>query len=212
MTIEEFRQHKAYLYAIDVTEGNVVAPKYIKKECKRFLEMVDNPNSKFYQKYFIDLDMVFKIDGIIRLMNFSTGEFAGQPCYEYIQPFQWYILMNIYAIKLRSNPKKRRYEKACIYISRKNAKTWLVSAFMILALLFEPDYAQLVASANTRDQAKILFNEIKKTLEVSPLLAKFFKILSNNITCTLNNNYLFPIAAEARTTDGMLVSVGCVNI
>lgn len=90
-------------------------------------------------------------------------------------------------------------------------KTWLVSAFMILALLFEPDYAQLVAAANTRDQAKILFNEIKKTLEVSPLLARFFKILSNNITCTLNNNYLFPIAAEARTTDGMLVSVGCVN-
>lgn len=83
--------------------------------------------------------------------------------------------------------------------------------FMLLALLFEPDYAQLVAAANTREQAKILFNEIKKTLEVSPGLNKHFKILSGSITCKRNNNYLFPVAAEARTLDGMLVSVGCVD-
>ena len=90
-------------------------------------------------------------------------------------------------------------------------KTWLVSMFMILALIFEPDYAQLCAAANTRDQAKILFNEIKKTIEVSPKLQKYFKILSGSITCKMNNNNLFPVAAEARTLDGMLVSVGCVN-
>lgn len=93
----------------------------------------------------------------------------------------------------------------------KNAKTWLVSMFMLLAMFLEPDYAQLVAAANTRDQAKILFNEIKKTLEVSPQLAKRFKVLSSNITNIANGNFLFPIAAEARTTDGMLVSVGCVD-
>lgn len=82
---------------------------------------------------------------------------------------------------------------------------------MILALMFEPDYAQLVAAANKRDQAKILFDEIKKILEVSPHLAKHFKIMSNKIICKLNNNTLFPIAADARTTDGMLVSVGCCD-
>lgn len=211
MTIEEFRQHKGYLYAKDIVDGRIVTSKYLKKEALRFIDMIDNEESRLHKLYFIDLDMVYKIDGIIKLMNFSTGEYAGKECYSYIQPFQWYILFNIYAVKLRSNPNKRRFEKACIFVSRKNAKTWLVSTFMILALLFEPDYAQLVAAANTRDQAKILFNEIKKTLEVSPYLAKFFKILSNNITCKLNNNYLFPIAAEARTTDGLLVSVGCVD-
>lgn len=83
--------------------------------------------------------------------------------------------------------------------------------FMILGLIFEPDYAQLCASANTRDQATILFNEIKKTLEVSPRLQKYFKILSNKITCKMNNNTLFAIAGDARTTDGMLISLGCVD-
>lgn len=208
---DELRKHKCYQYAKDVIEGNIVTGKYIKLECQRFLDMIDNPNSRLYQTYFVDMKVVKFIDVVASLTNFSTGEFAGKSCYDYIAGFQWYILINIYCVKLRSNPKKRRFEKACVFISRKNAKTWIVSMFMILALFLEPDYAQLVASANTRDQAKILFNEIKKTLEVSPGLKKYFKILSNSITNINNNNYLFPVAAEARTLDGMLVSVGCVD-
>lgn len=211
MTIDDFRQHPAYLYAKDIAEGKIVAGRYIIKECKRFLQMIDNTESRYYKKYFVDLATVEKINVIIGLTNFATGEFAGQPCIDHISGFQWYILINIFAIKHRGNPKKRRYEKACVFIARKNAKTWLVAQFMILGLLFEPNYAQLVAAANTRDQAKILFGEIRKTLEVSPGLAKVFKMTNSKIVCTLNNNTLFPIAAEARTTDGMLVSVGCVD-
>ncbi len=202
---------KAYLYAKSIVNEETLASKYIIKACKHFLEMVDNKDSKYYKRYFVDYNIVKKIDNIVKLTKFSTGEYAGQDCYQHIAGFQWFILINLYAIFHRDNPKKRRYEKACVFISRKNAKTWLVSMFMLLALLFEPDYAQLVASANTRDQARILFNEIKKTLEVSPALSKHFKILRDRIECKLNNNVLFPIASEARNTDGMLVSVGCVD-
>ena len=208
---KSLRRHKSYLYAKDIVEGKIVAGKYVIKECQRFLDMIDDENSRYYQKYFVDMKTVNFIDVVVKLTNFATGEFAGKPCYDYIGGFQWYILINIYCVKLRNNPTKRRFEKACVFIARKNAKTWLVSMFMLLALFLEPDYAQLVAAANTRDQAKILFNEIKKTLDVSPELGKRFKILSNSVTNKSNNNYLFPIAAEARTTDGMLVSVGCVD-
>lgn len=203
--------YKAYRYAKDVANGNILAGKYIIKSCKHFLEMVNNQDSKYYKKYFVDYEMIKKIDSIIKLTNFSTGEFAGKGCYEYISGFQWFILINLFCVFHRDNESKRRYEKACVFIARKNAKTWLVSMFMILGLLFEPNYAQLVAAANTREQAKILFSEIKKTLEVSPGLKKHFKITRDKIECKLNNNVLFPIAAEARNTDGMLVSIGCVD-
>jgi len=208
---DSLRKHPSYKYAKDVVDGNIIAGKYIKKECSRFLSMIDNENSRLYKNYFVDMRVVSFIDTVVSLTNFATGEFAGKCCKPYIAGFQWYILVNIYAVKLRKNQKKRRFEKACVFIARKNAKTWLVSMFMLLALFLEPDYAQLVAAANTRDQAKILFNEIKKTLEVSPELSKRFKILSSSITNNSNKNYLFPVAAEARTTDGMLVSVGCVD-
>lgn len=207
----ELREHKCYKYAQDVVNGNIISGEYIIKECKRFLDMIDNKDSRLYKKYFVDMKVVKFIDSIVKLTNFATGEYAGQPCYDHIAGFQWYILINIYCVKHRDNKKKRRFEKACVFISRKNAKTWIVSMFMLIAMFIEPDYAQLVAAANTRDQAGILFNEIKKTLNVSPALASKFKILSGNITNKMNNNYLFPIAAEARTTDGMLVSVGCVD-
>lgn len=202
---------KAYKYAQDVASGEIVAGKYIIKQCKHFLDMVNNKDSEYYKKYFVDMKVVKKIDGIVRLSNFATGEFAGKSCYQHIAGFQWFILINLYAIFHRDKPYKRRYEKACVFIARKNSKTWLVSMFMLLALIFEPDYAQLVAGANTREQARILFDEIKKTLEVSPLLLKHFTVQRDKIICKMNNNILFPIAGEARNTDGKLVSVGCVD-
>lgn len=202
---------KAYKYAQDVASGQIVAGKYVIKQCKHFLEMIENKDSIYYKKYFVDMNVVKKIDSIVKLSNFATGEYAGKSCYEHIAGFQWFILINLYSVFHRDKPFKRRYEKACVFIARKNSKTWLVSMFMLLALLFEPDYAQLVAGANTREQARILFDEIKKTLEVSPLLLKHFTIQRDKIICKMNDNVLFPIAGEARNTDGKLVAVGCVD-
>lgn len=82
---------------------------------------------------------------------------------------------------------------------------------MILALLFEPDYAQTYASANSREQATILYNELKKTLDMSPGLKKHFKITGGKIECKLNSNTLETISAEARNLDGKLASVAVVD-
>lgn len=206
-----FRKTKAYKYAKDVCDNKIVTNVYVKKQCKQILDMVDDENSRFYKKYFISKSIVKRIDVIVEMMNFATGEFAGQPCKEYIAGFQWLILYMCYGVFYREDPRKRRFEKACIFISRKNAKTWICSTFMILALLFEPNYAQTYAAANSRDQAVILYDEIKKTLEMSPLLAKYFKITGGKIECKHNNNTLRPISAEARNLDGKLASVAVVD-
>ena len=82
---------------------------------------------------------------------------------------------------------------------------------MICALLFEPEYSQTYAAANSREQATILYAEIKKTLEMSPELSKYFKITSSEIKCLNNDNTLVPISAEARNLDGKLASVAVVD-
>lgn len=41
MTIEDFKNHNAYLYALASVEDENV-PKYVKKQCEEFLEVVDN--------------------------------------------------------------------------------------------------------------------------------------------------------------------------
>lgn len=208
---EWFRNTKAYKYCKDVSEDKIRTNIYVKKQCNQILEMIDNPNSRFFKEYYLSETMIKRVIFIVRRMNFATGEFAGQPCLNYIAGFQWVILFMCYGVFRRDNPLKRRFEKAAMLISRKNAKTWICSTFMICALLFEPEYSQTYAAANSREQATILYAEIKKTLEMSPELGKYFKITSSEIKCLNNDNTLVPISAEARNLDGKLASVAVVD-
>ena len=47
--------YKAYSYAKDVVNGEILAGKYIIKACNHFLDMTENKESKYYEKYFINL-------------------------------------------------------------------------------------------------------------------------------------------------------------
>ena len=55
--------YKAYRYAKDVVNGEILAGKYIIKACNHFLDMTENKESKYYEKYFINYDVVKKIKG-----------------------------------------------------------------------------------------------------------------------------------------------------
>ena len=62
--------YKAYRYAKDVVNGEILAGKYIIKACNHFLDMTENKESKYYEKYFINYDVVKKIDNIVKLTKF----------------------------------------------------------------------------------------------------------------------------------------------
>lgn len=40
------REHKAYRYAQDVCDGKINAPKYVKLQCKEFLQIADEPRQR----------------------------------------------------------------------------------------------------------------------------------------------------------------------
>lgn len=120
-----FRKKKAYIYCKDIVEGRIRSNRYVKKQCEQILEMVDDTDSRLYKEYFLSKSIIYRIESIVQLTNFATGEFAGQPCFDYIAGFQWLILFVLYGTFRRDDPRKRRFEKACIFISRKNARTVL---------------------------------------------------------------------------------------
>lgn len=120
MIDEYLLNHPSYKYAVDVTEGNVIAGNYIKKECKRFLDELNNENSN----YFFDVDLLKKIDGITKLINLADGIYAGTSSYETLGGFQWYFIANVMCWKYKSNPEKRKYETSIMLIGRKNGKVF----------------------------------------------------------------------------------------
>ena len=41
------KQHPSYKYAIGVSNNEIIAPKYVKKQCKLFIDICDNKEKKY---------------------------------------------------------------------------------------------------------------------------------------------------------------------
>lgn len=118
MVDEYVLNHPAYKYATSVVNGEVIAGKYIIKECEKFLEDIDNEESP----YFIDVDMMKTVDDLTKLINMADGHRSGVPVSEALAGFQWYFLINALCWKHKNNTEKRRYEKSVLLIARKSGK------------------------------------------------------------------------------------------
>jgi len=111
-------EHPSYQYALSVVNNEIISGKYIKKECQRFLNELENEDSP----YFLELKTLKLIDDLTKLLNMADGMKIGKSVNESLAPFQWYFLVNALCWKYKNNPEKRRYEKSTLLIARKSGK------------------------------------------------------------------------------------------
>lgn len=199
--------NRAVKYANDIVKGEILTNKYIKKLCEKFLKDYNNENLKF----FFDERESKKICKLLKCINFATGSVAGQPMDKACVDYQYFLILNIFCWKHKENPLKRRYETVILWIARKNSKTVNVALIFILLMLLSPEYSQFYSGSNTRDQAKIIFNDIKKIINKSPLIKKHFKILRDTIECKINNNIFKPLSSDYNTTDGLMPAAAILD-
>ena len=207
MTLEQFKETKAYRYATWVCEpDNRSVNKYIRINCANFLYEIEHQH-----EYIFDLKMADKILKLLRLINFATGEVSGKSIYEAGAPFNHYLVLNIFCWVYKDNPKKRRYQQCILHISRKNNKSGISALFMILLMLLEPQFSEFYLCSNTKQQSKIVFSEVEKLIKCSPLIRKRFTITKNLIECTINNNKLEYLSSDVDTLDGRRSSASCID-
>ncbi|MBS5318036.1 MAG: hypothetical protein KHY44_16945, partial [Clostridiales bacterium] len=147
----------------------------------------------------------------MKLINFATGAVAGQSLYKACVGYQYFFVLNIFCWKRKDRPDKRRYEICLLWIARKNSKSVNASLIMVILMLLEPKYSEFYLCANTREQAKIVYNETKKLIESSPFILDKFDIKRDTITCKLNKNTLKALSSDYNTTDGLRVSAACID-
>ncbi len=193
---------------MDVLDGKFLTNRYIKAISKKFIYEIDHQEEI---DYFFDYGTADKIMNIMKLINFATGAVAGQSLYEACVGYQYFFVLNIFCWKRKDKPEKRRYEVCLLWIARKNSKSVGSSMIMIILMLLEPKYSEFYLCANTRDQARIVYNETKKLLESSPYIKDKFDIKRDIITCKLNQNTLKALSSEFNTTDGLRVSAACID-
>lgn len=189
-------------------DGRFPTNKYIKAICKKFLYEIDHQEELLYH---FDYDVADKIINIMKLINFATGAVAGQSLYEACVGYQYFFLLNMFCWKRKNNPVKRRYEVCLLCIARKNSKSCSSAIIMIILMILEPKYSEFYLCANTRDQARIVYNETKKLLESSPIIRDKFDIKRDTITCKLNQSTLKALSSDYNTCDGLRVSAACID-
>ena len=120
---------KAIEYANDVLSGKIIAGKYVKKECERFLWRMENQNTDefpyIFDNQFIDGEdnnpIIYRINNILSKLNFPTGFNSGKPILQNLFGFQFFILHNIFGWVHRDTG-FRLIQKVYLEIARKNGK------------------------------------------------------------------------------------------
>ena len=118
-----FKNTSAYKYALGVANGDIIAGKYIKKQCNIFLEDLQRQYTDPNFNWKFDTSTYEFIVGFQHLFKFADGVLAGQPMK--LAHFQEWILANMFCWKHKEHG-YIRYSKAFIQIARKQGKSMLL--------------------------------------------------------------------------------------
>lgn len=203
MISDYIKNHKAYQYAVDVTEGRIIANKYIKIVCENFLNDLQDQNCD----YFIDEKELKKITNLTKIINMASGLKAGTPSHDALAPFQWFFLVNALCWKYKETPIKRRYEKSLLLIARKSGKSFIVALIFIILLLIEPEFSEFYSVAPDRELSSIVKKEVEQAISVSPHIQKHFTVTRSEIRCDLTKSKFVPLAYSENRMDGRKANV-----
>lgn len=144
---------KPYIqYAQNVIDNKILACKWIKLACERFMSL-------FYRDdiYFDYDDVDMKIRFVGKMKHF-VDEFADKPFILY--DWQQWIFAGIFGFKY-INTGYRVTKNVLLFISRKNGKSSLASALGIASLIADKEAgAEVALLANSTKQASLLFEKM----------------------------------------------------
>lgn len=192
---------KAYDYCKWATDtNNLQAPKYVKKQCQRFINIWDNKD----EISIIDHDKADKICKLLQLINVPKGEGVGKSVVLTLTGFQWLLLIAPFVVVHRDDTDKRTYERIILEIARKNAKSYVSALICLILMVLEPKFSRFFTVAPTGALARETFRQIKEFINVSPTLSKHFKPRRDNISCKLTESEYTPLNYSTSTLDGRL--------
>lgn len=190
-------------YALDVVEGREVAGRYVKLACQRHLDDLEKSKLAPYV-YRFDVEKSNETIEFFESLRFTDGEpeFVGQPVELF--PFQDFIVGSLFGWVSKITG-YRRFRKSYVQLARKNAKSLLNSGIAIKLAGFD-NYAnaQVYCTATKMKQARIVWGQTRKFIEIEPDLKELFKIKDHDaiIECLLNGGLIMALGRDTGTIDG----------
>lgn len=192
-------QTKAYAYAYDVVEGNIVACKDVINSCQRFIDDLQKAEFAPYAYYF-DLEIYEDMEKAIGKFKFAGGEKTGTQI-ELVPP-QDFVVANLFCWRYKNNEEKRRFRSSMVMIPRKNAKTFDCALISILAMRDEA-YGECYSAASKYSQASLSFKQCANIIKTNSKIARKFKINKAEITFKKNESIFMPMSSDYKSLDGV---------
>ena len=190
-------------YVKDVLSGKVVAGNLIKQACERFLSFKERDDIYF------DAECVDDAIAFIKQIKHFLGKSANKPFI--LENWQQFMLANIIGLKYKDTG-YRVCRETYIQVARKAGKDAFMGALALYFMIVDGEASpQIACLANTREQARILFEYIDtfaKGLDKGERLIKHYR---NYITMPLNNGNVKVYSADAGSLDGLNVSLGVID-
>ena len=126
--------------------------------------------------------------------------FHGQPFI--LEPFQRAIIQDLYAEKADGSRMRRSY---VLGLPRKNGKSQLGAALAIYHLVGDrhDKSPQVYSAAGDRAQARLVFDEARRMIEMSPALSEICNTFRNEIRCTTNGGIYKALSSDAGLQQGL---------
>ena len=98
----------------------------------------------------------------------------------------------------------RKYKKILLFVARKNGKSVLDSALATYMMIGDGEGgAEIYSVATKRDQSKIVWEETKKMIRKSPVLAPITRCLIGGIYFDSTDSYFRALASDSNSLDGL---------
>lgn len=190
--------HPVSRYALDVIEGRTAAGPLVKLACKRHLIDLEEGESR---GLYFDTHAASMVTRFSKLLRHTTGPMAGAELE--LQPWQVFRHGSVFGWKHRDTG-LRRFRSTYHQVAKKNGKTTDTAVPMLFTTLFDGEGApQGYCAATTRDQAGLLFGEIKRMVRKSPQLTALLEPYKTQIECRRTGGVIKCLSRDGNSADGI---------
>ncbi len=200
--LAEFNECPAVKYAEwCIAEENDKAPIYVKKQCRKWLNIVAGKDDEAY----IDLK---KYRTICKLLRLIIHPDLGKPLYACMERYAWLMIIAAFCTRRRTDG-TRYYQTVLLEICRKNFKTFYAAVCFVIGMLTEPKFSRFFSVAPDLKLSKELQVALRKLIKSSPALSDgtVFKVLRSEIRCALTDSEYTPLAYSEDKLDGKLAHI-----
>ena len=181
-------------YAKDIQEGIILAGVKTKWMVDRFQDDFNKIEDENYP-YYIDWDDLLRVNRWASLFKHRKGVLAGKPIV--LLDFQLFLLCNIFCFKRKDNGYKR-FRETYIQLSRKNAKSQLLSIMTSYVAFLSDEAEECYITGYAKEQSNLVYEEVIGQIEAAPLLKGKYTTAYNKLRVFNNGSLVQPLSRESK--------------